>query len=61
VYTIVASKGNEEGIWYWLARCVEKQYKLTQPRHDGDGFLYPTGSYICLSQDSLLSTLYIFL
>jgi len=52
VYAVVALEGNEKGIGYWLARCVEKKYKLTQPLCEDDEFLYPTCSYICLSQDS---------
>lgn len=31
VYVVVATEGNEERIGYWLARCIEKKYKLTQP------------------------------
>jgi len=50
MYIVVAPEGNEEGIEYWLASCVEKKYKLTQPRCDDDEFHYPTSSYIYFSQ-----------
>jgi len=64
VYAIVAPKGNEEGIGYWLARCVEKKYKLTQPQCDDDGFIYPIGLYnvyLCFSSELIIYSLDIFL
>jgi len=44
MYAIMEPEGNEEGIEYWLAQCVEIKHKLTHTRVYDDGFEYPTGS-----------------
>ena len=46
MYVVVTPKGNEEGTKHWLARCVEKKYKLTYARHDDDGFEHPISSIV---------------